>query len=960
MKLSVDGCIRRSVYAAFAAGIASFAVPALAQEAPAEAPAAPEAPAVAPKSDAVKLERVQVTGSRIKRIDAEGALPIETITKAQIERAGYKSTEELLAALPVTSTLGGTQLSTGAGSSTYGNATVSLRGLDADRTLVLINGRRLAPQAGASGVAINVNTIPLAAIERVEVLKDGASSAYGSDAVAGVVNFILKKNYNGLEAFGEYGAPSRSGGGKNSRVSLTGGYGDIAKDRFNVLASISYEDSTALYGKDREFANTAVRLPYFSGAATGQGNIEGSYTPGTGQPSTGETGTRGPGFGNSPATGYGNPLAASGDCASIRMFQNPTPTSQGAPYCTYDSAPDVGLLPDRQLVNFVTSGTFQLAKNHQLYADALYGESEVTQAIQASPLRRSFMLTDSRFFETGVDPVLLIRPSNPNYQIASDYLTAQGFTSLVGQPLAVTARVFDFGGRTVRDKSTQQRYTFGARGTIIGSHEYDVYIAHNESQLKGKTVGGYFSQVAFASVVNQADSDYNPWSLTQSDTFNQRLVAAGAEYVGPTLSAKTSTDIIEASFNGDVVALPAGMLQYAAGTQYRQEKYKLDPSAALLSGDISGLGGATPPLDKSRDVAAVYGEFSLPLMKDLPLIKSLDLGVGFRGDHYDQIGNAFTYKANAGWRPADEILVRGSYGTGFRAPSLVELFYPQTLGTSEEFDDPGTGQTGLQVNALSGGNPDLKPEKSRQATYGLVWQPDESFNVSVDRWRVNIKQAINSPSAQLVVSRFRSGDPLYPDSVQLSSTGDVDSIKVITANGGALDITGYDFGAGYRVRLAQAARLEFNYNATYLSKFDETSISGEKSNKVATLVDAAGNPVIGAEGGGVAVRYKHILSTTYSKSVWSGTVTQNFYSGYEDGHDLNDNRHFIGGRSLYDLTIAYKGIKNTKIGFGMKNVFDVDPPLFIPVSNQFQSGYDAALEDPRRRFVFLNATYKFF
>jgi len=973
MKLSVQGFVRRSVYAAFAASFAAASAPALAQDS-----VASEAPVAVPKPNAVELEKVQITGSRIKRIDAEGALPVTTITRAQIDRAGYKSTEELLAALPVTSALGGTQLSTGAGSSTYGNATVSLRGLDADRTLVLINGRRLAPQAGASGVAINVNTIPLAAIERVEVLKDGASSAYGSDAVAGVVNFILKKNYSGLEASGEYGKPTRDGGGKNTRFSLTGGYGDIAKDRFNVLGSMSFEDSTALYGRDREFASTAVRLPFFSGAATGQGNIEGSYTPGTGVPGP-ETGTPGPGFGRSPASGFGNPLAANGTCSTIRMYLNPTPTSKGAPYCTYDSAPDVGLLPDRQLINFVGSGTFQLAADHQLYADALYGVSEVKQAIQPSPLRRSFMTTDTLFNDLGVDPVLLIRPSNPNYAIAASYLqaqadaataagdtaTADAYNALLGQPLAVTARVFDFGPRTVKDKSTQQRFTLGARGTLIGSHDYDVYIAHNQSELKGRTVAGYFSQVAFATVVSQPDSDYNPWSLNQSATFKQRLADSNAAYVGPTLSAKTSTDVIEGTLNGDVFAAPAGMIQYAAGTQYRRETYVLDPSAALGTGDISGLGGATPPLDKSRGVTAVYGELSVPLLKNAPFAKSLELSVGGRQDHYEQVGNSFTYKANLALRPNDEVLIRGGVGTGFRAPSLVELFFPQTLGSSEAFDDPATGATDLQVNAITGGNEDLKPEKSRQNSFGVVWQPVSSFNISLDRWNLKINRAINSPSTQLVVSRFRAGDPLYPESVVLADDGDpntvddIESVKVVTANGGELDISGYDLGAGYRIRDGVGS-LEFNYNGTYLSKFTETSISGEKSQKVATTVDALGNPVIGAEGGGVAIRYKHILSATYSLPVWSATVTQNYYSGYEDGHDLDDNRHFIGGQQLYDLTVAYKGIKNTKVGLGVKNVFDTEPPLFIPVSNQFQNGYDASLEDPRRRFVFVNATYKFF
>lgn len=899
-------------------------------------------------------ERIEITGSRIKRVDAEGALPVDTLTREEIARAGYQSTAELLNSLAATSMIGGTQISEGAGVSIYGVSSISLRGLGEDRTLVLVNGRRLAAQAGAGGTTINVNTIPLAAIERVEILKDGASSVYGSDAVAGVVNFILRKDYTGAEIGVTAGRPTRSGGGGNGRVSLVGGFGDVATDRFNITASASFERDKALFGRDRDFARNSTVLPFFVGGATGSGNIEGGYTPGDGTPWTSaqEAARRLPGFGNSPGTGYGNPLAAQDRCEDIKMRLNPTPTTKGMPFCYYDTASDVGLLPDRELTNFSANFVFQLAKDHELFADALYGRSKVTHEYQPSPLRRSFNLTNLRFAQLGIDPALLVRPNNPHYSIAADYLAANGFGDLVGQTLAFTSRVFDFGGRTNEDTSTQTRFVLGARGMLGAGIDYEAAFARNESKLRGRAINGYFNTTRFVEVVNRPDSDYNPWSLQQSETFRQRLAEADAKYVGPTLNAKSTSDQVDGLLRGDVFAMGGGAAQYAAGAQYRREKYKNDPSDALFSGEISGLGGAVPPVDESRNATAFFGELNLPIAK------GIEATVGARHDRYSDAGNANTYKASAGWRPFAGLLLRANVGTGFRAPSMEELYEPQTLGTSEIFNDPVTGQNAIQVNALSGGNPELKPEKSRQSSIGAVWQATDAFSVGVDFWRVRISDAIAQPSAQLVASRAAQGDPAYVDKIVRDANGDIETIELVLDNTGQLRVSGIDLTLAFNQRVGDG-RLDVSLNGTYMSRFDETTPSGEISKKVGTTVDLDGDPVIGAEDGGVVLKWKHVLSGTYSLGPWAFTAAQNFYKGYEMGNDLNGVRRFVPSRATYDMNLTYSGIKNAVLAVGVKNVFDSDPPIYIPVNNQFQSGYDASLEDPRRRFIYVTANYKF-
>ena len=485
------------------------------------------------------LDRVEITGSSIKRIDVEGSLPVQTVTREDIERSGVTSTEQLLQSITAASSAGGTANATGAGSSTYGLATISLHGLGEERTLVLVNGRRLAIFANPSVAAVNVNVIPLAAIERVEVVKDGASGVYGSDAIAGVVNFILKKDYQGLELNVSTGTPTRDGGGQNHGVSVVGGIGNLQKDRYSITFSASLEKDFPLFAKDRKFAATGNQFPYIVSGATGQGNIEGAYTPGVGPQA---------GFGGSPGTGYGNPLAASDTCETINMFLNPTPSNKGAPYCTFDSNTFVGLLPKRDLLNLTANGAVKVNDAVELFGDVLFSKSTVTQRFQPSPVRRSFLLTDGEFANQGVDPALLISPGNPNYQIAADYLNANGFGALVGQPLAVTARVFDFGLRTSEDENEQTRLVVGSRGTLFGL-DYEVAAAHNESKTSGTVPDGYFSQVAFARVVNAPGSDWNPWSLTQSAAFNAALAAAGAKYTGGTIESKSTASTARSPAN---------------------------------------------------------------------------------------------------------------------------------------------------------------------------------------------------------------------------------------------------------------------------------------------------------------------------------------------------------------------------------------------------------------------------
>ncbi|MYM70969.1 TonB-dependent receptor [Duganella sp. FT134W] len=888
--------------------------------------------------DTPVIQRVEITGSSIKRVDAETSLPVQVVTKADIAKTGASSTEELLQSISAFSSAGGVSNATGAGTSTGGLSSISLRGLGSTRTLVLVNGRRLAAFAGSDGSSVNVNAIPLAAIERVEVLKDGASGVYGSDAVAGVVNFILSKRVEGIEVTGTYGSPSESGGGQNGRASITGGYNN---DALSIVASGSYEKEKALFGRDRSYAASATRLPYYNSTATGLGNIQGSFTPGPGG---------GPDAGFSTGgSGYGNPLAIGDKCSTIKMATLQG-GAKGSPYCAYDSGPDVGLTPDRELYNFTSNLNYKLNENHELFADLLYSQSKITQTYQASPARASFFETDGQFAAQGVDAALLLYPSNPAYQsIAVPYLTSQGYTSLIGKPLSITSRVFDFGPRQNVDTAKQARIVVGAKGSLSFG-DYEVGLSHNESKLESAVTSGYFSQVAYAKIINA--SNWNPWAAGGVQTGALADQLKSAAFSGTFLNAKSTSDALDAKITGDFFKVAGITPQYAVGLQSRKEKYVTDPSAAYESGDISGLGGSVVPIDRSRTVNSVFGELSVPVLKNL------DVNLSARDDKYNDVGNSANWKGNFMWRATKEIALRGSYGTGFRAPSLVDLWTPQTLGTSEQFNDPATHQNGLQVNALSGGNPNLKPEKSKQYSVGLVWQPVASTSIVVDFFNINIRDILATPSAQEIVSRFRAGDSAYAGLVTLRDN-EIVSIRSTLANTGNANVQGIDLSANWKDNFS-FGKLSVDLNGTYMDDFNQTSPGGDISHKVGTIVDYSGNPVIGAQNGGVILRWKHNLAGTWSNGPWATTLIQRFRTGYEVGHDLNDNRVFIGAEAIYDANVTWKGIKNLTLALGVRNLFDKQPQTIgTAVTNQFQAGYDINQYDPRGRFVYVTAGYKF-
>lgn len=924
------------------------------------------APQWAFAQEAQRLERVEVTGSSIKRVDAETALPVTVVSRGDIERSGVRTTEELVAQLTTVTSAGG-QVNAGvSGLATYGLSAVSMRGLGSQRTLVLVNGRRLAVFAG-SGAAVNVNAIPLESIDRVEVLQDGASGVYGSDAIAGVMNFILRKDVEGVEVSATHGQPTRGGGAKNDKLSVVAGFGNYDRDRFSVTLSAGYEKEGNLLGASRAYANTDTKLPYYEGGATETGRIEGVWVfPGqftdTSGPGPNARSTANP-YGIT-GTGYGNPMAALGKCAEIGMIPRsgkgytqgePAPggpeAARNGPNCTFDTGNFVSLVPNREYTGVSGHLRFKLNKDNELFAEGLASRNKSVNPIQPAPNRQAFYAGNTNFKGSGVDPAMLIYPQNPNYKIAETYLRSVGLDAMVGKPLAVSQRTFLIGPRTTSDVADQSRVILGARG-LVGNIDYEVAYTHNRSKTAGSVINGFASIFGLTKVLNDPKSTWNPWAPLGKQPPEVEAALEKTKYVGPTIESTSTNHGIDLKFSGVAMELAGGPLSVAAGMNARDDRYELTPSAAMNSGDVIGMGSALVPVTGKRNVWAIFAEANAPISKEL------EGNLALRQDNYSDFGRTNNAKASLRWQPMTQVLVRGSAGTGFRAPTLVDLYQPRQIGSTEQFVDPANkGDGRIQPTGITSGNPNLKPEKSKQVSVGLVVQPMKSLTASVDYFRVKINDPIVAPSASVLVAAARRGDPFSKGRVTFAPDNTVDTVDQSILNTGSIDTDGIDIDLRWREKVA-SGRLDVAFNGTYIHKYDVISASGELEHSVGTTVRPDGNPLTAALTG-VVLKWKHNLGFTYTQGAWSGTLTQRFYKGYEMSPDLNGKRLFVPNTATYDMVVAYNGIKNTKLSLGVRNLLDRDPPLFNHNGSQFQSGYDVYQEDPRGRFVYVTASYKF-
>lgn len=861
-----------------------------------------------PDAQAAVLQRVEITGSSIKRIDGETALPVQVIRKEEIDKLAVTTAAELLTKISANAAAltDGASFSDIAGQRGFNGA--NLRGIGVSSTLVLLNGRRIANFASpGSSSGVDLNSIPSAAIDRVEVLKDGASAIYGTDAIGGVINFITRKDYRGAD-LSVYAARTQDGGADKTIATISGGIGDLAKDRFNVFGVLDYQDSTELRSTQRDWIGSVWQPDI---------NLD------VGSSNTFPANVRRTRPNGSPTGGRYNPSAP--NCNPPATIYAPT-SFVGPNACLYDYMHNTEIFPASKRFGFIGRGQFALTPEHLLFAELLYSNTKTRYRI--SPLT----ITNLNY------------PADGPY-----YPTSLGLSG----PLRMNLRLQEAGGRTNEVDSTTQRLLLGAQGTVFG-WDYDTAFNHSTNHAVDAYVDGYVATTAFNAAF--LTGRINPFG--SSDAAGSALLAS-TKINDRARDSSATTNAWDLKLSRPLFALGGGDAQLALGLEARRESMDFKPSALLQAGEIRGDGAATP-FNASRNVRALFAEMSLPFSK------ALEGQVALRIDDYSDAGNTTNPKFGLRFQAAPQLVFRGSFSGGFRAPSLTDLYQPSRIGqTNGIYDDPlgcvnnGTidntqnpDYCGIQPDKWTGGNPDLKPEKSKQISLGMVFEPSKMVSATVDVWHIEKKDVITSPEGVFFADPVRFAQYLIRDSADPALAGIPGPITAVDSrlqNFAALKTSGVDLGIELRLPDTAIGRFGVNLSGTYI--FDFKSQAGAGSNYTDGVGLFSNDQVI--------QRWRHLLSFNYDYGPFGATLSQTFYRGHRDQQPLQDGSYRrVSDYALWDLTASYQLGKNLKLRAGVKNLFDTHPP----VSNQvyfFLAGYDPSYTDPRGRTFFASLSYRF-
>ncbi|WP_022979910.1 TonB-dependent receptor [Ideonella sp. B508-1] len=886
-------------------------------------------------------QRIEITGSAIKRIDGETALPVQVITREEIDKAGLTTAAEIVAKLSANSNgmTDGASINVG-GYDQKGMNSANLRGIGTSSTLVLLNGRRMANFASpGDNIGVDLNNIPAAAIQRVEVLLDGASSLYGTDAIGGVINFITRKDFQGLEIDVSGGMTQEGGAGKRS-ASLAGGYGSLDKDGFNVFGVFSADQTDPLRSSQRKFISDLQipsRLPWMLSGYTNPGNIRLTADQRDTLQANGFT------INGKPIVNRTINLSQP-TCNPPANLYLPDGTG-GEDACTYDFMRDTELYPKSEKLDFLGRGVLQLLPDHQLY-----GEVALTRS-------RTWYVGSSARSDGMEMPVSLIPELVAGGLDPSDTVTLR-------------ARLTAAGNRTSELTSTGQRYVLGLTGTASG-WDYDVGLNHSVNSVTDADTHGYLLIDKLQAALN--DGSYNP--LVTDISAAQQAVIDGMQVNGVMRRARGTMDSVDFKASTALTTLDGGDLAWAVGGEFRRETQRYDPTALYLSDNVLGdqSDGDTGATSNSRNVSAIFTEL------DVPFTKAWDLQLGARADHYQGVGNSVNPKIGLRFQPEKSWLLRASAGTGFRAPSLSDLYRPLVVSSTATLPDPiycAENDGDLSVCADNWethrhSNAQLKPEKSRQFSLGTVIEPTRQLNLSLDYWNIRKSNLISELGDDIILSNLskygnlvhRYSDPRNGNAEFIATCGadpdpEDNSICYIDLNkenrGGMLTsgldlvVDAHDLQTGvgtFGVRLA----------GTYVLQSKKQTGNGDPyvSNLGRFVTD------------GVVQRWRHRLTVDWAYGPYSAMLGNTFLSGYEDQNSAIDTdtgtvtqANRVKAYSLWDLSGAWQVNDALKLRGGIQNLFNTAPPF----SNQayyFISGYDPTYTDPRGRFFYAGLQYKF-
>jgi iron complex outermembrane recepter protein len=895
---------------------------------------AAQTPAAAPPAQ--KIEKIEVTGSNIKRVDAETASSIQIITKDEIEKSGVSTVAELLRTVP---SIAGGSLQDFDGGTGFSRATqsASLRGLGSVSTLVLLNGRRVAPSPNADpntgqGQAYNLNTIPLSAIERIEILKDGASAIYGSDAIAGVINFILKKDYKGGEVR-ITGGSSLDNTFRNYAASGVVGFGDIARDRYNVILSldyfkrdpVGYNEPNGVFGDDyRRLANRNALTSTFAGIP----NYFRERTPGNGVFNVGlPTDPRCP-----AAVTVSTTTGCRANAFDYLQIQSKSERAGFLTKLTRDFTATLQGTAEFSFTRVVSDFTDPPA--------TLDGSGNGSIWFNAAGQRFRYLLT-----------LPVGHPDNP-------------FTTQVG----LRYRFVDLGTTFTETTSDAYRGLLGLSGTIA-NWDWETALLYSKTDRKEVANGRLFLPALQAAVDNRT---YRFGGIN-----DPALLAA----LNPYRTGTGETDITSLDLKGsrELANLPGGPLVFAGGVELRRESFDIVSDPRQVAGDFVGIASTT--VGASRNVKSAFAELAIPF------VKNLETQLAVRFDKYSDYGNSTTPKFGIKWKPISPLALRATYSEAFRAPSLTQTSNSRVQSFSTITDPvrcpngttplPGgdpTDCTGRTVASIFLPSTDLEPERSKSFSYGFIYSPTDSISVQTDAFEIRRRSQIDRFSAQQVIvneftpnytggSVVRNSNPasflVDAQGRPIPGTGPLESTTRRFLNLGETRVKGVDVDFTAQTKFSGGV-LSLSALATWIIRYDYQLVKG------GAFVNGAGNFYLFE-----TPRLRANSTLNFRRDDWSAFLRVTHTGGWDYGDPTVANGCYLAPTSA---TLAYLGqckvkpwttidiggsltvIKPLTVSLVIRNIENKKAP-YDP--NQTTLGFNPTYHNPQGANATLSATYKF-
>jgi len=930
-----------------------------------------------------RLETVVVTGSSIKRKVAESALPIQVLTTEDIRREGINSPEQLISFLNsngngLDNLASNADVVGGAQRGNNGASSANLRGQGAAATLILLNGRRVAAH-GLNGGGVDINQIPMAAIERVEILKDGASAIYGTDAIGGVINFILKNNFQGLNA-NAFADVTELGGGAIYRASITGGLGDVNADGWNLMATVSLSDHRELRGDSRDFVNTFQ--PDRGLSVDTRGTPFATIFPLTNTLITSAAAAPFlPGSTTIRAGGGINPLdlPGGGGCNQIDGMQAYDPLLWINPSAEFACAWDTGraavLQQPIETINFVSRGVMRFG-DHEIAAEVTGSKADSAKRFSNAQISSNTSTQNFAYPRNATTQAVYDRVFN---QLVAVFPTLEARRGL---PMAVRWRCMECGRRELETTTETGRFFIGADGPIglLEGWEYRAGASYAYSESESQLGSGYYyrntTRDASGNIIANGLIDALNTGVinlflrpgeTQTQAALDALKATSAEGV-ILYGGKFSVTQVDASMSGDLFSMPAGEVLAAVGVDWRKEEYQFngDRRAAaarpviLLApfDDGNALSGV------SRNVKAVYGEVMFPV------VTGMELTAAIRRDDYDGFGSTVNPKISVKYRPIDSILFRGSYNEGFRVPSFNQIFNASSQApySGRDIADPGKCPGGVpnttnpacavvQPNIIQGGKPDLGPEQAEQYSFGLVYEPSDDFSISADWWRVDRIGTIQILTLQQLANNYET----FSDRYIRDASGNLLSIDQRVINAGDSETEGLETA----LRLRGEA-----WGGTWTAGLDGTKILKKRSRVAPSLPFGPSEVGFFTFAGDLGLEWKHNAFFAFNRGDWSVSLSQIYRSGYKNQELPGVTSGAVSPPNLdrrvdsyitYNASVTWRGLEGLTVTAGIKNLFNEDPPFAITYDSNFGSGssWEPRVADPRNRSFTLLMEYRF-